>query len=137
MMSRVRATGNRAEALLRRELWARGCRYRCYNRALIGRPDIVFISARVVVFVDGDFWHARGIIDNGVRAFKKTLRTSRRDWWLAKLSRTIERDRDVTAALRQAGWRVIRVWESDVLRSPASSAARIAGIVRRRQALDA
>lgn len=129
MMAQVRATGNRAESLLRRELSALGLRYRRYHRVLIGRPDVVFVSAKVAVFVDGDFWHARGIIDNGVEAVRATLRTPRREWWMQKLLRTIERDAEVIRELRRKGWRVVRVWESDVLRQPDRVALRVAGVV--------
>ena len=134
MMSRVKATGNRAESRLRSDLSALGFRYRRYHRSLIGRPDIVFVSARVVIFVDGDFWHGRGIIDNGVDALRATLRTPRREWWIHKLLRTIKRDATVTRELRRAGWRVVRVWESDVLKSPERIARRVARVIERRQA---
>lgn len=134
MMSHVGAAGNRAESRLRSELSGLGLRYRRYHHTLIGRPDIVFVSARLAVFVDGDFWHGRGIIDNGVDAMRATLRTPRREWWIQKLLRTIQRDTTVTAELRRAGWRVIRVWESDVLRSPERAARRVARAVERRLA---
>ena len=114
MMAAVRHRENKAEVALRRELWRRGLRYRLYSDKLVGKPDLVFVSARAVVFVDGDFWHGRAIRENGVSAFRATLRTDKRDWWVDKLSRNAERDQRVNAELRRSGWRVLRLWESDV-----------------------
>lgn len=54
-----RARDTKAEMLLRRALWARRPRYRLYADDLPGNPDIMLRQARVVVFVDGDFWHGR------------------------------------------------------------------------------
>ena len=68
--------------------------------------DFVFPKLRVAVFVDGCFWHAcpkHGTRPAGNRAF-----------WRAKLVRNAERDREVTRALRKAGWSVLRVWEHDL-----------------------
>jgi DNA mismatch endonuclease (patch repair protein) len=131
MMSAVRRSGNRAEVLLRKELWAMGLRYRLYRADLIGRPDIVISSRQSVVFVDGDFWHGRGIIDNGVKAFRATLRTPNREWWIEKISRTIQRDREVTTVLENSGWRVIRVWESSVLADPPTVARQVLGQINK------
>ena len=127
MMAAVRHRDNKAEVLLRRELWRSGLRYRLHSRKLVGRPDLVFASARLAVFVDGDFWHARGLVEDGERAFRATLRTARQDWWVAKLRGNAERDARVNAALAEAGWRVLRFWESDVH----SDVSRIASVVRK------
>jgi DNA mismatch endonuclease (patch repair protein) len=132
MMSAVKARGNKAEAALRRELWRRGYRYRLYHAKLIGRPDIVFVSARVAVFVDGDFWHGRGMIDNGEEAFRATMRTARQDWWVAKLKRNIARDTEVNQTLEESGWRVVRLWESDVKADVHRAADHVSQILRRR-----
>lgn len=125
-MAAVRSKENKAEVVLRRELWRLGFRYRLYRAALPGRPDLVFVSAHAVVFVDGDFWHGRPIREDGERAFRKTMRTERRDWWVAKLKRNIIRDNEVNAALRSMGWLAIRVWESEVKRNPTLVANKVA-----------
>jgi DNA mismatch endonuclease (patch repair protein) len=132
MMASVRNKDNRAETLLRKRLWALGGRYRRYHRGTVGRPDIVFVSAKVAVFVDGDFWHGRAILENGTEAMKKTIRTRRRDWWIQKLTGTINRDRFVTRELKKTGWAVVRVWESAVLRNVDPIAARVMRIVTKR-----
>lgn len=107
---------------LRRELWGRGRRYRLHFSGLMGNPDLVFIGPRVVVFVDGDFWHGRTLVEEGREAWAAVFRGQRKTWWLNKLSRTVERDREVTRTLESQGWRVIRLWESQVLRDVQGSA---------------
>jgi DNA mismatch endonuclease (patch repair protein) len=83
------------------------------------RPDIVFKGARVVVFVDGCFWHScprHGELPRANRLF-----------WEEKLRRNTERDRRQSAALEAEGWHVIRVWEHE---EPVAAAVRIASAVR-------
>ena len=100
------------ELLLRRALWKKGCRYRRNERELPGAPDIVFRGRRVVIFCDGDFWHGK---DWATRR-KRLLKGTNADYWVAKIERNIERDREQTACLEREGWRVLRFWESEVLR---------------------
>lgn len=74
-MSAIRPSGGKADRALGRELWRRGFRYRRRSQ-LFGRPDFVFASARVVVFVDGDFWHGRWLEDRISRGISNvTLNT--------------------------------------------------------------
>lgn len=124
-MSAVRSKHNAAEVLLRKELWRRGFRYRLHKQGLFGRPDLVFASARVVVFVDGDYWHARALREEGEPALRATLRTSRQDWWVEKLKKNMKRDIAVNDALKSIGWRVIRVWESEINADLARAADRV------------
>jgi DNA mismatch endonuclease (patch repair protein) len=125
MMSRVRAKGSKAEILLRRAVWARGRRYRLHDRGLTGKPDLVFKGRRFAVFVDSDWWHGRILVEQGEAALRAHLRTSRQDWWVEKLRRNVERDKEVSESLRQAGWRVLRIWESEILSDPEAAAARV------------
>lgn len=114
IMSAVKSKGSKAELILRKELWKRGFRYRLHDKKLIGKPDIVFKSLKTVIFVDGDFWHGRALIEEGVKGLRRGLRTDRSDWWIAKLQRTVERDKEVTKVLVDDGWKVIRFWESEI-----------------------
>lgn len=118
--------------MLRRALWSCGYRYRLQDRSLPGRPDLVFRRSRVVVFVDGDFWHGRVLIEQGRRALRATFRGGRREWWVGKITRNTERDELVTRALGEDGWLVVRVWESDVKLAPERVARRIGTVIRRR-----
>jgi DNA mismatch endonuclease (patch repair protein) len=132
MMAAVRSRENRAERLLRRHLHAAGLRYRLYDRAVLGKPDLVFKQARVAVFVDGDFWHGRKYLEGGVRALRRIFRGERREWWIDKLKRNVARDREVTRSLAAEGWLVLRYWESDVMRRVERIAAVVEREVRRR-----
>ncbi len=101
-MRRVRAKDTSCEMLLRRELHRRGLRYRLHTK-LPGKPDLVFASARVAVFVDGCFWHGCP------KHFR--IPATNREYWERKIARNRERDAAATASLRQEGWTVIRIWE--------------------------
>jgi DNA mismatch endonuclease, patch repair protein len=76
---------------------------------------VVFTRAKLAVFVDGCWWH--GCPAHG------QLPTANRDWWAAKIARNAARDRRNDSALREAGWRVMRVWEHE---DPSKAADRIA-----------
>ncbi|MDT8370212.1 MAG: very short patch repair endonuclease [Longimicrobiales bacterium] len=132
IMSRVRSKDTRPEMLVRKELWKRGYRYRIHRRDLPGCPDLVFGPSRVVVFVDGDFWHG-----NAWRVRERDcladLFPSNTEWWVDKIEGNMARDERVTRELEQLGWRVIRVWESDVLRSVEAVAGRIAEVIDARR----
>ena len=136
-MAAVRGCDNIAELALRRELSKRGLRYRLRpgrvaGNALPGRPDIVFVGARVIVFVDGDFWHGRVLLRRGRQALAAQFRAPLRKWWVAKIEGNAQRDVRVTAELRRRGWLVFRFWESAVLQSPNSAADKIERAVSHR-----
>lgn len=109
------------ERLLGCTLWRQGLRYRKDVAKLPGRPDLVFAGARVVVFCDGDFWHGK---DWEQRRVKLAAGTNAA-YWLAKVARNIERDREQSRALRSLGWTVLRFWESDIRAAPDRIAARV------------
>jgi len=120
-MARVRTSDTAAEVLLRKRLWREGLRY-ALRRRLTGRPDIVFVSARLVVFVDGCFWH-------GCPAHYTTPKTND-DFWRRKLLQNRERDARVDAKLKSEGWTVVRVWEHEVEKAIDRTVARISESVR-------
>ena len=79
---------------------------------LPGRPDLVFPTHLVVIFCDGDFWHGRNLEDR----LTKLGRGHNSVYWVEKVRRNVDRDRAQTRMLQQAGWTVLRFWETDVLR---------------------
>lgn len=113
-MSAIRSTGGKTEVALRSILHRRGFRFRKNYPKLLGRPDIVFTRARVAVFIDGDYWHARILRERGTEALKVQLKTPNRAYWIEKFTKRVTRDNDVTATLQAEGWIVLRLWESDV-----------------------
>ena len=100
------------EILLRKALWHRGIRYRKNWRKLTGCPDIVLTRQKIAIFVDGDFWHARGYKDNPGSQIN-----SNKAFWQKKLTRNVERDKEVNDRLTQMGWLVLRFWESDICKN--------------------
>lgn len=104
-----RKRDTKPEVKLRSTLHQRGLRFRknwpIRTANLAVRADIVFTAKRVAVFVDGCFWHC-------CPSHGTTPRTNA-DYWLPKLARNVERDREVTEALQDEGWLVIRVWEHE------------------------
>lgn len=115
---RNRRNDTKQEVLLRRELWRMGLRYRKNVNALPGRPDLVFAKSHVVVFCDGDFWHGREWESQKA----KLSRGTNAHYWVAKLESNIARDARITRTPEDNGWQVIRLWESDIKRDPATTA---------------
>lgn len=109
-------TDTRCELTLRRALWAAGCRYRKNVSALPGRPDIVFPGAKVAIFCDGDFWHGR----DWESRRQKLGRGTNAHYWLGKIQRNIERDRQNTTHLQKMGWKVLRFWGSQIGADPSA-----------------
>ena len=97
------------EILLRKALWHRGIRYRKNWRKLTGCPDIVLTRQKIAIFVDGDFWHARGYQDRPGSQID-----TNQSYWQKKLARNVERGREVNDQLTEQGWLVLRFWESDI-----------------------
>src|ERR1700754_2633802 len=121
-MSRIRGSDTKPELLLRRALWAMGLRYRVKS-GLSGRPDLTFARSRVVVFVDGCFWHAC--------PQHRTVSKTNAVFWKTKIERNIQRDQEVTAALQSEEWLVLRFWEHEVERSLLRVVTRIERAVRK------
>ena len=78
---------------------------------IVGKPDAVFPEERVIVFVDGCFWH-------GCPICNRKLPETNREYWVQKIGRNVERDRINTRLLIEDGWQVIRIWEHQ-MRNPA------------------
>ena len=126
---RMRSTGRRdtkPELALRSELHRAGLRYRLDRAPLSGsrtRANILFVSTRVAVFVDGCFWHAFPV--------HATWPKHNGAWWREKIEKNRVRDRNTDRYLRGAGWSVVRVWEHE---DPVAAAAKIIGKLHRRAA---
>lgn len=104
-MSKIKGKNTRPELMLRKSLWREGLRYRL-NSKLPGKPDMVFVSKKVAIFVDGCFWHC--CPEHGSKP------KSNESFWHKKLQRNIERDIIVNEQLHNKGWSVCRIWEHEV-----------------------
>lgn len=125
MMSRIKGRDTGPELSLRRNVWALGLRYRLQYRIGRTRPDMVFIGARVAVFVDGCFWHGCPL--------HSAVPKNNREFWEQKLRRNRERDAENTQWLEAEGWRVLRLWEHEIEASPGDCARRIAAILGKQE----
>ena len=106
-LGRVRQKGTTPELAVRRAARRLGAHYRTENRDLWGSPDLANRARKWAVFVHGCFWHRH----EGCR--KATTPTRNRDFWVAKLTRNVERDSQAIAALEDAGYAVLVVWECE------------------------
>ncbi len=117
VMSRIRGKDTAIEIILRSALHRAGFRFKKNVKGLLGTPDIVFRRARLIVFVDGDFWHGYRFPQWGMSLPK---------FWQDKIRHNRARDRRYHARLRRAGWNVIRVWEHEIHRDVHAAVLRIA-----------
>jgi DNA mismatch endonuclease, patch repair protein len=106
-MARVHGRDTKPEMRVRSALHAAGLRFRLHDKKLPGRPDLVFPSRRVAVFVHGCFWHRHPDPDCKLARLPK----SRLDFWIPKLEGNRRRDERKKAELEGLGWKVIEVWE--------------------------
>ncbi len=117
-MARVRGRDTKPELALRRALWAAGVRgWRCHRRDLPGRPDVAFGRAKLAVFVDGAWWH-------GHPDYYTPGKSG--EFWDSKITRNVERDRRADEELAALGWRVMRMWDFEVVKDADACAARVA-----------
>jgi DNA mismatch endonuclease (patch repair protein) len=108
MMRSVRSKDTKPEMLIRTYLHRLGFRYCLHDKKLPGKPDLVFRSRQKAIFVHGCFWHQHEDCRHG-HAPK-----SRLDYWLPKLQRNIERDRQAIEELGRMGWSSLVVWECEL-----------------------
>lgn len=121
-------TDTQHEKMLRRELWQIGLRYRKNVESLPGKPDIVFVRARVAIFCDGDFWHGR----NWEEQKPKLRQGTNAEYWLSKIESNMERDALNNTLLEADGWSVLRIWETDIKRDPQAAAELVREVVLER-----
>lgn len=108
-MSRIRCKGTSIENIMGKALWAQRLRYRKNYKRLVGTPDFVLIKYRVAIFCDSAFWHGYKNMSTKMHKFKNNKK-----FWKSKISRNIQRDKEVTKSLRKNGWRVLRFWDFQI-----------------------
>ena len=107
-MSRIRSKNTKPEEIVRKYLFSKGLRYRKNDKRFPGHPDIVLPKYKVVIFINGCFWH----MHEGCNKF--VLPKSNIDYWLPKLMRNKQRDLLNIKSLEEAGWKVITLWECEL-----------------------
>ncbi len=104
-MSQIKGKNTKPEILVRKYLHKNGYRFRIHYSKLVGKPDIVLPKYRIVIQVNGCFWHGH----TNCKYF--TLPKTRTEWWINKINKTKSRDKLNTKKLSVLGWKIITVWE--------------------------
>ncbi|MBR6197073.1 MAG: DNA mismatch endonuclease Vsr [Bacteroidaceae bacterium] len=107
-MAAIKGKNTKPEMVVRRFLWAKGFRYRVNDARLPGHPDIVLRKYRTCIFVNGCFWHGH----EGCRYY--SVPKSNTDFWVRKIARNKERDKEEQQKLVSMGWHSITVWECEL-----------------------
>ena len=119
-MAAIRSKDTKPEMIVRKGLWKRGFRYRLNHKRLPGHPDLVLRKYRTCIFVNGCFWHGHKIqftvhsseciVNSECCKIPKT----NREFWVAKIRRNKERDKEEQRKLAEMGWHCITVWECEL-----------------------
>jgi DNA mismatch endonuclease (patch repair protein) len=126
-MSKIRSRNTKPEMALRKELWKLGLRYRANVRKLKGTPDVVFNKYKVVVFVDGEFWHGYDWEE------KKNKIKSNSEFWINKIERNMERDLETNTYFINLGYKVLRFWEGEIKKDLAGCTLKIIAAIADRK----
>lgn len=113
-MSKIRSRDTSIEVTLRKALWAKGYRYRKNYKKLPGTPDIVLTKYHIAIFCDSEFFHGKDW-----KVLKARLEKGKNpDYWVKKIERNIQRDKEKDKVLNFMGWTVIHFWGKDILKNP-------------------
>ena len=123
-MKQVKNKDSKIEVALRKELWNRGLRYQKNVTSIFGKTDLVFKGKKVAVFCDSEFWHGYNWEER-----KKDFK-SHQEFWIPKIERNMERDKEVTAELQRQGWTVLRFWGKEIKKNVCGCADIIEKAVR-------
>lgn len=107
-MSKIKGKNSKPELLFRKALWAKGIRYRINNKSLPGKPDISIKKYKLIIFIDGEFWHGYNWEER-----RETIKNNR-GFWIPKIERNMQRDKEVNEELQDMGYFVLRFWSKDI-----------------------
>ena len=106
IMSKIKSKDTKIEIEFRKAIWKAGFRYRKNPKGYFGKPDLVLKKYKTVIFIDSCFWHG----------CKKHCRlpSTRKNYWIPKIERNKQRDKEVNRYYKKEGWNIIRIWEHDL-----------------------
>ncbi len=108
IMGKIRGKNTKPELAFRKALYAAGYRYRIDYKKLIGKPDVVLKKYKTAIFIDGEYWHGYNWQER-----KPKIKTNR-EFWIPKIERNMQRDREVNEELERLGYKVFRFWEREI-----------------------
>lgn len=127
-MSHIKSSNTKLEiAFLKHlslSLYPKGYRYRKHYSRLPGKPDIVFIKQKLAIFLDGDFWHGYNL--------KKLGKSVPKKYWLPKIEKNIQRDKNINSMLRKRGWTVLRFWEHELKKNSDKAIKKIKATIKQK-----
>lgn len=106
-MSRIRSKHTQPEKTVRKTLTRLGKKYRLYHKRLSGKPDIIIPEDKIVIFINGCFWHQH----KGCK--RQAIPKVNLKYWKKKLERNVKKQKDDIRLLRKRGWKVLIVWECE------------------------
>lgn len=108
-MAAIKGKNTKPEIMVMKELKRRKIYFKSHCKEIKGTPDIVFKRKKIAIFIDSDFWHCNP---------KKFIAPKTNiEFWDKKIKRNIERDKEVNKYLLDSGWRILRIWESDIYKN--------------------
>ena len=118
-MAAIRGKNTKPELIVRKGLWSRGFRYRLNHKRLPGHPDLVLRKYRTCIFVNGCFWHGHKVVllqqaQEPQNSECCKIPKSNREFWVEKIRRNKERDKEEQRRLAEMGWHCITVWECEL-----------------------
>lgn len=108
IMSAVRSKDTKIEIAFRKALWKQGFRYRKNSAKYFGKPDLALKKYKTAIFIDSCFWH-------GCKKHCRIPATNKK-YWIDKINRNKERDKEVSKFYKKSGWKIIRIWEHDLVK---------------------
>ena len=109
-MSAIRSKDTSIEVVLRKALWHHGYRYRKNYAALPGKPDIAITKYRIAIFCDSEFFHGK----DWDKLKQRLEKSDKGEYWIKKITRNMERDKENEQALRYQDWTVLRFWGNEI-----------------------
>ncbi len=109
IMSKVKSKDSKIEVEFRKAIWKAGFRYRKNAKKYFGKPDLVLKKYKTVIFIDSCFWH-------GCKKHCRIPETNQK-YWIDKIERNKQRDKEVNKHYKKQDWRIIRVWEHDLTKN--------------------
>ena len=109
-MSRIRGKDTSIEIILRKALWEKGYHYRKNYKDVPGSPDIALTKYKIAIFCDGEYFHGKDW--DLLKA--KLQKGKNSDYWISKIQRNMERDREIDQALIFLGWTPVHFWGKDI-----------------------
>lgn len=121
-MAAIRGKDTKPEMIVRKGLWKRGFRYRLNHKRLPGHPDLVLRKFRTCIFINGCFWHGHKLTESTVQGSGFMVQSSEcckipktnREFWVNKIRRNKERDKEEQHQLAAMGWHCITIWECEL-----------------------